>query len=111
MRTPVLPLALALALTACAGDPCSTQSPCPNDPRTTPAQQTMCRNALDANRSSACFAELLDLATCAQNNVACNASGTSDPALTQTRQRNECRTQISALQVCCTSNPSASACQ
>lgn len=111
MRAYVLASALVLALNACTPDPCGAQSPCPNDPRTTPAQSAMCRSALDANRSSACFAELLDLATCAQANVACNASGTTDPALTQTRQRNECSRQISALQVCCTSNRTASACQ
>lgn len=101
----------AALLAACAADPCAAQSPCPNDPRTTPAQTTMCRSALDAHRASPCYAELLDLAVCAQENIACNASGTSDPALTQTRQQNNCRTKVSAFQVCCASNRTASACQ
>ncbi len=106
-----LAIALGISATACATDPCSRTSPCPNDTPPTQSERDQCRATLSAQSSSACYAEAVAYFNCSIDNTVCGGDGMTDPALSATRAQNNCANQRANAVACCTRNPSATACQ
>jgi hypothetical protein len=106
-----LALALGITATACATDPCSRNSPCPNDTPPTQAERDQCRATLNAQSSSVCYSDALAYINCQLDNVVCGGDGMTDPALSDTRAQNNCSNQRANIVACCTRNPSATVCQ
>lgn len=104
-------VALAVVLAACGGgSPCEKKSPCPNDPAKTPDEITSCKNTLNANMNSACYNEVLALASCFTDQTVCGSDGKIDGINTLTKFSNNCGSQNTAAKACCDKNPTASAC-
>ncbi len=106
-----LALALGISAAACATDPCSRTSPCPNDTPPTQAERDQCRATLTAQSNSACYGEVIAYVNCRLDNTVCGGDGMTDSALTDTRAQNNCANQRADALACCTRNPSATACQ
>lgn len=109
-QTLLFTLLLTLGAGACASDPCSRTSPCPNDTPPTQAQRDQCRATLQANSSAACYNEGLAFVNCTQDNTVCGGDGMTDPALTTTRVTNNCVNQRANLLACCTRNTTSTVC-
>lgn len=110
MRTALLAV-VAVVGAACSSDPCSRQSPCPNDPMKTQTDIQNCRATLDANKNATCYKEVVTWADCVTKSVVCTSGGTTDVQLSSTKASNDCRNQFDAASTCCASNQSSSACQ
>ena len=103
--------ALTVGLVGCGGGNfCDRSSPCPNDTMSTPAQRDQCKQTLQANANSACYAESLAYLNCLADQRTCGSNGQTDPVLTGTKVTNNCTMQTVAAQTCCTKNPTATAC-
>jgi hypothetical protein len=107
----LLVVAFAVAVVGCGGgDPCSRNSPCPNDTPSTQAERDSCRALLDANKSAACYGDYIGLANCQLDNIVCGGDGKFDQGLSATKATNNCTNQTANYTACCVKNASSTAC-
>ena len=89
--------------TDAGSDPCSTPSPCPNDPRLSPEDIMNCRTSLEAQRGQPCAAENNAVNDCRARNIACGTDGMNDFTATSERFNMACMTLVMAREACCAS--------
>lgn len=111
VRAALLVVTAVVSVAACASDPCGRPPPCPNDPVPSQTDRDRCRAALQMNSSAPCYMESVAYFNCAQDNVACDMAGRTDPAQSSARAQMNCASQQSALAACCMSNADAAACR
>jgi hypothetical protein len=102
--------ATLFGLAACGTDPCTRESPCPNDVPRTQAQKDQCSATLKANENSACYSEAVSFTNCTIDNLVCGGNGKTDLILSATQTTNNCTNQKADYVACCTKNRGATAC-
>jgi hypothetical protein len=108
----VLVLSSVVFSAACgaSADPCSRNSPCPNDTPATQAERDQCKAQLNANANAACYSDYLSYANCYLDQTVCGGNGQSDTTLTATKAMNNCTNQRANLSSCCIKNPNSTVC-
>ncbi len=105
---------LSVVAQGCSSSVCSYQKACPNDPTPTADQiklaEDQCHTLEDQYRSSPCFGQFENYASCLKNNYVCNSSGMTDQNLTTSKQNLNCNNAKTDIVACCVKNPGAKGC-
>jgi hypothetical protein len=101
---------IAVALAACAADPCARSAPCRNDSQPTQAQRDGCRAQQRANAHAPCFPEAIAVFNCQLDNMTCDADGHSDLPVSEQHAAPACAGRRAAYALCCGRNASSPAC-